>query len=90
MMGSELEPIVHNQASNEIQHQFLDATKAKEILNWSPEFTLDRGLEQTIIWYENFLDSQQQMRDKSRSILSYTDFETLPLSELAIKQTAHN
>lgn len=91
LMGSDLYPIVQNQASNEIKHQFLDATKAKEILEWSPQFTLDRGLERTIVWYENFLDSQQQMQsEKSASIVDYATIEKISLSDLSIQQIVHN
>ena len=91
MMGAELKPIVQNQASNEIQHQFLDATKAKNILGWTPKFTLDRGLEQTIVWYENFLASQQQtLQERSGSHLEYSDLEAIPLSNLAIQQIVNN
>jgi CDP-glucose 4,6-dehydratase len=85
IMGSDLNPIVQNQVSNEIQHQFLDATKAKEILGWIPEFTLDRGLAKTIDWYRNFLDNT-----KLTTQIEYAKIETLPLSNLAIQQIVHN
>ncbi len=91
IMGSDLSPIVKNQASNEIQHQFLAATKAKEVLGWTPDFTLDCGLEKTIIWYENFLDAQQQkMQERSGSHLKYADLMVSPLTNLAIQQITHN
>jgi CDP-glucose 4,6-dehydratase len=91
LMDEGLEPIVQNQASNEIQHQFLDATKAKEILGWTPEFTLDRGLEKTIVWYENFLDSQlQSLEDRSGSLIDYATLDKISLADLAIQQIAHN
>lgn len=54
-MGSELEPIVRNEARYEIKHQYLSAAKAREVLGWSPLFTLDEGLERTIAWYGDFL-----------------------------------
>jgi CDP-glucose 4,6-dehydratase len=91
IMGYDLNPIVQNQASNEIQHQFLDATKAKEILGWMPEFTLDRGLEKTISWYENFIDSQQQIRRKwSGSPLEYSELGIIPLSNPDVQKIVHN
>jgi CDP-glucose 4,6-dehydratase len=83
LMDSDLQPIVQNQASNEIQHQFLDATKAKEVLGWMPEFTLDRGLEKTIAWYRNFLD-------RSTARLEYSEIEQLPLSNIPLQQIVHN
>lgn len=83
LMGSDLSPIVQNQVSNEIKHQFLDATKAREVLGWTPEFTLDRGLEKTIAWYRNFLS-------KSTVRLEYSEIGQLPLSNLVIQQVIHN
>ena len=91
MMGAELKPIVQNLATNEIQHQFLDATKAKNVLGWTPKFTLNRGLEQTIVWYKNFLDSQRQtLQERSGSHLEYSALEAIPLSNLAIQQIVNN
>ncbi len=54
-MGSELEPRVLNEASNEIRRQSLSAARARTKLNWSPLFTLEQGLERTIAWYREFL-----------------------------------
>ncbi len=42
-----------NQANNEIQHQYLSAEKAHNILGWKPEFSLDDGLQRTIGWYQS-------------------------------------
>jgi len=53
-MGSELEPRVLNQATNEIREQHLSAEKARRVLGWGPEFTLEQGLERTIEWYRRF------------------------------------
>ena len=55
MMGSKLMPDIRNEASNEIRHQFLSAEKARRVLGWTPQFTLDSGLERTIAWYREFL-----------------------------------
>jgi len=55
LMESDLKPEILNQASNEIRHQYLNAAKARSILNWGPLFTLDEGLRRTIDWYRNFL-----------------------------------
>jgi CDP-glucose 4,6-dehydratase len=91
LMGEGLNPIVQNQASNEIQHQFLDATKAKDVLGWTPSFTLERGLEKTIVWYENFLDSQLQiLEDRSGSLIDYASLAKISLADLAIQQIVHN
>jgi len=55
LMGSDLEPDVRNEASNEIRCQYLSAAKARRVLGWSPLFTLDEGLRRTIRWYRSFL-----------------------------------
>jgi CDP-glucose 4,6-dehydratase len=54
-MESKLEPDVRNEANNEIRHQYLSAGRAREMLNWSPLFTLDQGLQYTIRWYQEYL-----------------------------------
>jgi len=58
LMKSELQPVVLNQATNEIRHQYLSAEKARRMLGWSPLFTLDRGLQATVQWYERFLQNE--------------------------------
>ncbi|MGN2621142.1 GDP-mannose 4,6-dehydratase [Bacillus stercoris] len=53
-MNSNLKPKVLNQGSNEIKHQYLSAEKARKLLNWTPAYTIDEGLEKTIEWYAEF------------------------------------
>ena len=55
LMGSGLEPDIRNEAMNEIRHQYLSATKARQALGWQPLFTLEEGLRRTIAWYREFL-----------------------------------
>jgi len=54
LMKSDLTPVILNQGSNEIIHQYLSAKKAREILGWKPSFTLEEGLTRTIDWYREF------------------------------------
>ena len=54
-MNSKLVPVVKNEASSEIREQYLDATKARQMLDWRPTFTVDEGLKRTIAWYRAFL-----------------------------------
>ena len=58
LMRSELEPEVRNEAFNEIREQYLNAQKARQILDWKPLFTLDEGLRHTIDWYREFLGAK--------------------------------
>jgi CDP-glucose 4,6-dehydratase len=56
VMGrKDLEPVILNEASNEIRYQYLTSEKAKSILGWLPRYTLDQGLRETINWYTNYL-----------------------------------
>jgi len=55
-MGSNLEPVILNEATNEIRCQYLSAAKARRILGWQPLFTLEEGLQRTIKWYKNFFE----------------------------------
>ncbi len=54
-MKFSLQPDIRNEASNEIRHQYLSAERARRMLNWSPLFTLEAGLDRTIDWYRDFL-----------------------------------
>ncbi|MBO9998482.1 MAG: GDP-mannose 4,6-dehydratase [Cyanobacteria bacterium SID2] len=59
LMGKpHLEPIVLNQAKNEIKHQYLSAEKARKLLDWSPQYTIDEALLETIEWYTHFLEEK--------------------------------
>ena len=57
LMNSELKPDVRGEATNEIRHQYLNADKARRVLDWRPSFTLEDGLRRTIDWYKDFLGS---------------------------------
>lgn len=54
-MGSPLAPDVRGEAHHEIQRQWLTAGKARDLLGWTPRFTLDEGLDRSIAWYRNHL-----------------------------------
>jgi len=55
MDRKDLEPLILNQVKNEIIHQYLSAQKARRLLNWEPEYSLDEALKETIDWYRGFL-----------------------------------
>ena len=50
-----LEPIIQSNARGEIRNQYLSAKRARDELNWTPEFDLNQGLVETINWYRRFL-----------------------------------
>lgn len=45
-----------NEAKYEIKHQYLASQKARKILNWKPQHTLDEGLKKTIDWYRKIFN----------------------------------
>jgi len=52
--GRKIAPKVLNQASNEIRSQYLDCSKAKELLGWASSTAVDSGLKETFKWYSDF------------------------------------
>jgi CDP-glucose 4,6-dehydratase len=57
LMGKEsLEPTILNEASNEILRQYLDCSKARRLLDWSPGHTQDEALRETIGWYRTWVE----------------------------------
>jgi CDP-glucose 4,6-dehydratase len=58
IMKSSLSPDIKNEASNEIRAQYLDASKAKDMLGWKPLFDLDLGMVQTVDWYREHLSHE--------------------------------
>jgi CDP-glucose 4,6-dehydratase len=62
---SDLEPEVLGEARNEIKHQYLDATKARKVLGWGPQFDLAEGLARAIPWYREFFTRADGSNAKS-------------------------
>jgi CDP-glucose 4,6-dehydratase len=58
LMNSDLQADIRNEASHEIRLQYLNAAKARRVLNWQPLFTLEEGLRRTIMWYQDFLRTE--------------------------------
>lgn len=58
IMGrTDLEPVIQNIASSEIREQYLDTTKARQRLGWSPKYGIEEALRETIAWYKSELDN---------------------------------
>ncbi len=51
----ELEPVVLDSAPHEIPAQYLGSDKAHRALGWSPHYSLEEGLRETLAWYREFL-----------------------------------
>lgn len=52
-------PTILNKAKGEIHSQYLDSSKAKQILGWEPRYTLRQGLEETIAWYQDYFSHNE-------------------------------
>jgi CDP-glucose 4,6-dehydratase len=70
LLDSDLTPEIRNEASNEIIHQYLSAAKARRLLGWSPLFSLDEGLQQTIAWYREFFGVSAPLRSRAEKLLA--------------------
>lgn len=55
MDRTDLDPVILNQASNEIPRQYLDCTRARGLLGWKPTYEVDEALNATIDWYRRWL-----------------------------------
>ena len=62
-----LEPIILNEASNEIVNQYLDCSKAQKMLGWRPRYGRQDGLKHTINWYREHLGIHEEF-GKAESI----------------------
>lgn len=58
MKADTLKPEILNIVKNEIKHQYLNVEKAKRLLDWTPKYTLKKGLIKTINWYKEFFKSK--------------------------------
>lgn len=61
-----LPPRILGEASNEIRHQYLSAAKARRLLHWSPAWSLEEGLAETISWYREYFAQQPLQYTESR------------------------
>lgn len=69
-MGSSLTPTVLNEARSEIVEQSLNAERARRVLGWQPQLTLDQGLERTIAWYQRFFERRAGVKAERAQLRS--------------------
>ncbi|HPQ48217.1 MAG TPA: SDR family oxidoreductase [Clostridia bacterium] len=55
LLGKSTEPVYGPDRPGDIRHSFANIDKAKKILKYSPEHSLDAGLEEAIEWYKDNL-----------------------------------
>jgi CDP-glucose 4,6-dehydratase len=58
--GAEVEPDIRGEGTpaGEIDRQFLDSSKIRELCGWQPEVSLEEGLRRTIDWYRSHPEAQ--------------------------------
>jgi CDP-glucose 4,6-dehydratase len=66
MNRTDLEPVILNRASGEVREQYLTAEKAKKVLGWSPQFSMEKGLRRSIEWYQAYLEKVEAVKDIPR------------------------
>jgi CDP-glucose 4,6-dehydratase len=69
LMGcDEILPIVRDDARGEIHDQYLSAEKAHAVLGWSPRFSPEDGLRETIDWYRTYLGASSRLIHQERAV----------------------
>jgi CDP-glucose 4,6-dehydratase len=56
MNKKNLQPIILNNCKGEIKDQYLESSKAYNLLKWTPLFSLEAGLKETVKWYERYFE----------------------------------
>lgn len=56
MNKNQIKPVILDNCKGEIKDQYLESSKAYNLLNWTPAFTLEEGLKKTVKWYEKYFE----------------------------------
>ena len=65
MDKTDLEPIILNEASNEILDQYLDCSIAQQVLEWQPRWNRTESISETVSWYAEYLARSRQSTSHS-------------------------
>lgn len=52
LLNKDIKPIYKEERAGDIRHSNADISKAKRLLGYSPDYSMDKGLELTIEWYK--------------------------------------
>lgn len=50
---SDLKPVYGPERAGDIKHSNADISKGKKLIGYDPEYSFERGIEETIVWYKN-------------------------------------
>lgn len=61
LSGARVRPIIQGKGRSrgEIQRQYLSSEKARCLLGWTPKYTLEEGLKETLDWYREYLSKSR-------------------------------
>jgi CDP-glucose 4,6-dehydratase len=65
----------NNDHHHEANYLKLDCTKAKNILNWSPKWSLETALKETVEWYKKFYNNEDISNFTIEQIQKYHTYE---------------
>lgn len=54
-LGKDIEPIFGPDRAGDIKHSNADVSKAKEILGYDPDYSFEKGIQEAIEWYKEYL-----------------------------------
>jgi CDP-glucose 4,6-dehydratase len=57
---SDLAPDIQNTAKAEIREQWLSFDKATRVLGWTPSYTMEQGLRETLDWYQRWFADRER------------------------------
>ncbi|WP_370088936.1 SDR family oxidoreductase [Ekhidna sp.] len=53
IVGVDIKPLYKKEREGDIKHSLADISKAREMLSYDPEYSIKKGLKDTIDWYKN-------------------------------------
>lgn len=52
LLGKKIQPAYEQSRAGDVKHSLADISKARRLLGYNPEYSIDRGLEKTIAWWK--------------------------------------
>jgi len=53
-------PVYREERRGDVKHSLADISKAKQLIGYEPEISIDKGLQLSISWYEQALEAQSK------------------------------
>ena len=65
--------VIMDQDYDERHHTIQTIDETRELLNWSPEYSIEKGLRETVEWYKMFFSKNLRIKESNNT--SRTIFE---------------